>query len=192
MKILINALGAEMGGAMRHLTNFLPELGRATPDFEFVVLMRSKTPNIRVDSNVHLEKIRDSKASKWSARLVYDIVTLPHRLKNENFAATVSLLNFGPIWSHVPHILFQRNSLYYCDYFLEQMYGRLKLKTLMRRRLAVESMKRADLIVTPSHSMKEMILRTCPNVYERRFAVLKHGFNPSTMQSPLDQRISEI
>lgn len=38
MKILIHALGATMGGAMRHLSGFLPELGRQDQSNEYVVM----------------------------------------------------------------------------------------------------------------------------------------------------------
>src|SRR5262249_27503373 len=57
----------------------------------------------------------------------------------------------------------------------------LRVETALRRRLAVASMMRADLIVTPSQTMAEMIREICPETRSRSFRTLYHGFdvNPS-------------
>lgn len=176
-KVLIHALGADMGGGVRHLTNFLPQLGMHDKSREYVVLVRKSFPLIETMENIRLERIHDRKCSTWLNRIARDVFNLPARLRREKFSAVVSLTNFGPIWSPIPHIIFQRNPLYYCHYFLESVHGHLKLETLLRRRLAVESMKRADLIVTPSHTMTNMIREMCPAVRGRTFKTLYHGFD---------------
>ena len=56
---LIHALGANMGGAMRHLTNFLPELGRQDATRESVVLAREPVPSLDVAANIRLERVPD-------------------------------------------------------------------------------------------------------------------------------------
>lgn len=177
MKILVHALGANMGGAMRHLTSFLPELGARDPNREYVVLVRESFPNLEVAKNIRLERVSDRASSGWVNRIIGDVFELPQRLRKERFSAVVSLTNFGPIWSPVPHIYFQRNALYYCPYYLESVYGRAKAETLLRRRLAVASMMRAELIVTPSHTMADMIKEVCPETRSRNFGVLYHGFD---------------
>src|SRR5262249_12854860 len=166
-KILIHALGANMGGAMRHLTNFLPELGRWDAKREYVVLVRESFPALHVMNNIRLERVPDKACSSWVKRLASDVFALPLRLKREKFSAVVSLTNIGPIWSPVPHILFQRNALFYCPYYLQSIGGRLKIETALRRRLAVASMMRAALIVTPSYAMGAMIREACPQTRSR-------------------------
>ncbi len=188
MKVLINALGATMGGAMRHLTNFLPELSRQDSVGEYIVLVRESFPTMQLPDNLRLERLSDDQASGWIKRIVGDVLVLPVRLKRDKFNAIVSLTNFGPIWSPVPHILFQRNSLYYCKYYLSRIKGKEKAETLLRRRLVVESMKRADLIVTPSDAMTEMIRETCPEVRNRKFRTLYHGFEKKSLSEPLDNK----
>jgi len=185
MTILIHALGANMGGAMRHLTNFLPELGRQDSIRDYIVLVRESFPELVLPENIRLERIPDDKAAGWIGRIIYDCIALPRRLKLEKLSAIVSLTNFGPIWSSVPHIFFQRNPVYYCSYYLNNIRGREKIETLLRRRLAVESMKRADVVVTPSNAMAEMIKETCPEVKDRRFYTLYHGFSKETLSEPL-------
>ena len=192
MKILIHALGANMGGTMRHLTNFLPELGRQDTIREYVVLVRESFPPLNVAPNIHLERVPDQACSSWVARIVSDVFGLPRRLRREHFSAIVSLANFGPIWSPVPHILFQRNSVYFCPYYLQRISGRLRLETVLRRRLAVESMKRADLIVTPSRSMSDMIREACPQIRNRRFHTLYHGFSREALVEPLAEKFVHL
>jgi glycosyltransferase involved in cell wall biosynthesis len=191
VKVLINALGADMGGAVRHLTGFLPKIGQAAPQFDYVVLVRATVPDIPVAENVQLERIADLEAANWFRRLAADTVLVPRRLKRGGFAAIVSLLNFGPVWSPVPHILFQRNSLYYCRHYLQGVQGLNKIEVLMRRRLALASMMRADLIVTPSNAMAKMIQETCPETLMRPFAILRHGYEPASMGIPLEDRLRQ-
>lgn len=191
MKILINALGANMGGAIRHLTNFLPQLGKVDSEREYVILVRDTIPEITVAKNLHIERLPDAQAGNWRKRLFGDVISLPMRLKKEGFSATVSLLNVGPIWSPVPHILFQRNALYFCDYFLEHISGRRKIETLLRRKLAIASMKRADVIVTPSNAMADMIRHSTGKLGDKNFLTLYHGFDVNTLNQRIDKAIVE-
>jgi glycosyltransferase involved in cell wall biosynthesis len=184
--VLIHALGTSMGGAMRHLTNFLPRLGRWDMSRTYVVLVRASFPALDVAENIRLERVPDKACSSWGQRIASDVLALPCRLKREKFSAAVSLTNFGPIWAPVPHILFQRNSTYFCPYYLESISGRLRLEIATRRWLAVASMLRADLIVTPSQAMREMIQEVCPKTQSRNFVTLYHGFDHHSFEKALD------
>src|SRR5215472_13846071 len=181
-----------MGVGVRHLTNFLPELGREDPRRDYLILVRESFPTVNIAKNVTLERICDEECSAWISRLTKDVFELPGRLKREKFSAVVSLTNFGPIYSPVPHIVFQRNPLYYCRYYLTNIQKGRKLETLMRRRLATESMKRANLIVTPSHAMSGMIRKACPVVRDRPFRTLYHGFAEESSVDPLDMEVDRI
>ena len=186
MKILINAQGANVGGALRHLTHFLPELGRHDIKREYVVLVSGGFPLPKASNNIRLERMPYRACSSWARRIFRELILIPKRLREERFSALVSLTNFGPISCPVPHIIFQRNSLYYCRYYLKKIRKGAKLETLLRRRLAVETMKRADLIVTPTHAMKCMIQDACPAVRDRPFYTLYHGFDRESLAEPLD------
>lgn len=192
MKILIHALGANMGGAMRHLTNFLPELGAYDKSSEYVVLVRESFPEIKLTGNIRLERVPDGDSSSWLKRIISDVFKLPRRLKREDFSAVISLTNFGPIWSPVPHVFFQRNALYYCPYYLNKIFGRLKIETLLRRWLAIFSMMKADLVVTPSNAMGEMIRQNCPQTINCKFHTLYHGFDSDGSSEPLDQKFLQL
>lgn len=192
MKILIHALGANMGGAMRHLTNFIPELGRQDKENEYVFLVRKSFPEIQSSQNIKIELTADSRASSPFARLIDDVWYLPKKIKEESFDIVVSLTNFGPVWCSVPHIFFQRNPLYYCGYYLSQIKGKQKAEIYLRRSLAVASMKRAALVVTPSDAMREMIRETCPEVKNIKFKTLYHGFEKSSLSYALDAKYLKL
>lgn len=192
MKVLIHALGASMGGAMRHLTNFLPQLAEQDSEREYIALVRESFPDLEATRNLQIERIPDEYASSWFRRTYGDIISLPRRIKLDNIDVLVSLTNFGPIWSPVPHILFQRNPLYYCGRYLSKIRGKEKLEVVVRRFLVVESMKRAALIVTPSNAMGEMIKRTCPQVEKRTFRTIYHGFARESLQEPLNSEFSDL
>jgi glycosyltransferase involved in cell wall biosynthesis len=192
LKILIHALGANMGGAMRHLSNFLPELGRVDRTNEYSVLIRESIPLPRISENIKILARKDSKAESWWTRLGHDVFFLPEKLKREGYSCLVSLLNFGPIWTSVPHIFYQRNAIYYCPYYFEKVNGRLKIEAYMRRRLALASMMRADLIVTPSRAMADMIRDMCPETRSRSFKVLHHGFTKDSPGDSLDTKFEKL
>lgn len=189
MKIMIHALGADMGGAVRHLANLLPELGKVDPNNEYVILIRKSLPEIKVAENIRFRRVQDKMGSSWKSRTIGDLVQLPMSLKKEGFNALVSLMNFGPIWTPVPHILFQCSSLFYCKYYLNDIRGKLKFEIHMRRRWVVESMKRADVIVTPTHAMGEMIKETCPVVKNKNFKTIYHGFSLQSLNSTPDENL---
>src|SRR5215831_18308138 len=191
MKVLIHALGAHVGGGMRHLSNLLPHLGAADPSTEYVILLRDGFGPMDLPGNVRLEHFSFRNASGWAARLFNDIVRLPKRLKTEGFSVVVSLTNAGPIWSPVPHVLFQRNALYYWPDYASRIRWKERMEVALRRQLAMASMMRSALVVTPSIAMSNMIREVCPAVAERvNIRVLYHGFEPDGFQQPMGDRFA--
>lgn len=190
LKILIHALGANMGGAMRHLTNFLPALAKFDSTNEYDVLVREGIPDIALAGNVRL--VRMGGRQGIASRLLFDNFSLNRLVKQRKYDALVSLLNFGPVKSRVPHIFFQRNSLYYCPYYFDSARGRAKWETLLRRRLAVVTMKNAAAVVTPSNAMAEMIKASCPQAKDKRFITLYHGFSRESLGAQLEQRFTKL
>jgi glycosyltransferase involved in cell wall biosynthesis len=136
--------------------------------------------------------MKDKKGGSWWARVGHDVFFLPGNLKREGYSCLVSLMNFGPIWISIPHIFFQTNAIYYCPYYLERVDKRLKLEAYFRRKLAIASMKRADLIVTPSQAMADMIRDMCPETASRSFKVLYHGFSRDSLHGSLDTKFEKM
>lgn len=181
-----------MGGALRHLTSFLPELAKCDGRRQYVVLVRQSFPKLSVPGNIAVERIPDAQAGGWLSRTWFDVAAFPGMLRKKNFDAVVSLTNFGPVWSPVPHVFFQRNPVYYSPYYLDRVHGRVKAETVLRRRLALASMKRARLIVTPSNAMAQMIRDMCPETECLPFYTLYHGFSNDAMREPLDPSFQRL
>ena len=53
-------------------------------------------------------------------------------------------------------------------------------------------MLRADLIVTPSQAMREMIQEACPEIRSRKFVTLYHGFDHRSFEKTLDPRYRSL
>lgn len=53
-------------------------------------------------------------------------------------------------------------------------------------------MKRADLIVTPTNAMAEMIKEICPTIKNRPFCTLYHGFAKDSLQEPLNEKFLRL
>lgn len=191
-KILINAVGALMGGSRRHLTGFLPALSQAAGGREYTVLVRPGMLQGQSWPGVRIEVLPEKMDLNAASRLAFESVSLPMKLKRERFDAIVSLTNTGPVFAGVPHVLFQRNSLYFCDAYMSNARGRRLMEARLRRSLAVATMKRASVVVTPSQAMADMITQSCPRLRDKSFAVLHHGYEQQTMTQPLSAGIAEI
>ena len=174
---------------MRHLTNFLPALGKIDPNNQYVVLIRQSLPQIESPENIVFKRVPDNKASGLKSRIVGDLIQIPLNLKKDGIGLIVSLMNFGPIISSIPHVLFQANPTYFCNYLLNILMGKKKVEVYFRRLWTVESMKRADLIITPSDAMTEMIKQKCPSVRKRNFKTLYHGINHQASSSAPDEEL---
>ncbi len=177
MKVLIHALGATMGGGLRHLSEFLPELARLGGANEYVVLVRASVKLDDAGGRVTLRRLPDRNASSGLQRLWKDVVALPKVLSSEHFSVAVSLTNFGPIRSPIPHAVFQRNALYFDASYGSRCGIQSAFAMWLRKRWLVESMKRADVIVTPTNAMAEMIRQSVPSLTARRYCTMYHGFN---------------
>ena len=182
-KVLIHALGAEMGGAMRHLSNFLPELGKQDLNNSYVVLTKKSFPKMELPDNIRIDRSLNFDGGSWFRRLYLDNIAVSRRIRRQQFDLFVTLTNFGPIKVPCPHILFQRNSLYFCNYYLNRIKGKLKAEIFLRRRLAVAAIMHADLIITPSYAMADMIRKTSSKTGCKEFRTLYHGFSEENLKS---------
>lgn len=178
-----------MGGSERHLTNFLPELDRIADRFQITLQVRESFAVPHCD-NIRVQRVPDVTAGQALRRLLYDVMHIPRILRDERYDVVVSLTNFGPIWSPIPHILFQRNPIYYCPLYQSKVRGLERAEVMMRRKLAIETMKRAAIVVTPSNAMSEMIKRACGGVDGTRFETLYHGFSADTLSAEGDREIA--
>lgn len=184
MRVLIHALGATIGGASRHLRSLAPALDRLETGHEYFVLAR---PSLELSSvgSVIVCGVQASEATSWVRRLAFDLHRVNRIAAQLRADVIVSLTNFGPLATEIPHVLFQRNALYYGDWIGRHAPLATRLAVGVRRRLAYEGMKRARLVVTPSHAMAAMIRRTYPALPASRMRTLYHACDFGGAVEPL-------
>lgn len=191
MKILVHALGASMGGGIRHLENLVEALGRTSYGVEFRILVPDDFRVGATPERIHLETV----SGRWAGfvgRLWFDLIRVPRMAKRGGCDAVVSLLNFGPIWCPVPYVVFQRNALYFSPRGGEGLGFMRRLGLRCRRWLTVLEMRRAAFIVTPSAAMRDMILKDVPGLDPRRFRTLYHASGDYRPTEPLSREIAEL
>lgn len=179
MRILMNALGATMGGALRHLTNLLPALSEAPGGHSYEVLVRESVPVAANSERIRLVRWKDDHAQSALHRGFADLISSGMRARK--YDVLVSLMNFGPVFCPIPHILFQCNALYYSRRYRASLHRRARVELALRRRWAIEAMRFAETVVTPSRAMAELIFEDCPGLMRSKFRTLYHGFEKTTL-----------
>jgi len=183
VRILVNAASARMGGSATHLPNFLETAGRRYPSDTFVACVNVRWPAPDLPANVRL--VRTGELRGRLAHAAWDQWGVSRVAAREHVDVLVSLLNFGPVRPPVPHVLFQRNPTYFCEYYLRSLTRRQALEVAAVRGLAHAAMRGARRIVTPSAAMRDMIRTFYPDLPEERFRVVPHGFGLDVFRTAL-------
>src|SRR2546428_9721478 len=127
-----------MGGARRHLDGFLKVLANEGRRHEFSVFINDSIPLDSVSPNVRLYRVSVGSSSLrlflWQ-QFVLDRWCLQNRID-----VLVCLLNFGPLRPRVKQILFQRNPIYFCDYYLSKAGAVVSLDAILLSSIAYRAM----------------------------------------------------
>lgn len=174
MRVLVNAASARMGGAATHLPPFLRGIARLRPQDTFIAYVGAQWSIPDLPANVRLARVAVPPGALSVLR--WHLQDVPRIVRRERPDVLVSLLNFGPLRAPVPHILFERNPLYFCRYHLARLRGAAALRRAAERRLLGATMAAADRVVTPTAAMREMIRAFHPGIPEEKFRVVPHGF----------------
>ena len=188
MRIVLNAVAARMGGSTTHLPNFLRTAGRRYPDDLFIACVNRSWRPPALPENVRLVRTNDLRGR--IAHAAWDQWGVSRIAVRERADVLVSLLNFGPVWSRIPHVVFERNPVYFCGYYLRGLRGRRALEVAATRALAHAVMRGARRVVTPSAAMRDMIRAFYPDLPPGRFRVVPHGFGLESFRTgaPLPER----
>jgi len=174
MKILLHGLAMrKRGGGSRHLEGLIESLGQLDRENEYLVCLNSQFEFASPYPNITVLPVRVKSA--WH-RLWWDQASLPRLARAWRADVVVALFIFGMYTSAAPQIALQRNSQFYCPFFLDRLRGRAAVSLAARRWMAYLTMRASRLIVTPSQSMCDMIRRFHPDLPQERFRVLPHGF----------------
>ena len=180
-KILIHALSLrEHGGTARHLRSFLPSLSAYSPSVQYVLCVNADFAVPGEYSNIRILRIpiRADMRRVW-----WDQVMLPKVARLELVDAIWCLLGFGSMRPSVPQITFQRAPTYYCRWHLQTLKGRERFETLVRRWLQLKAMQASRCIVTPTNSMRDMILSIYPKLPSEKFKTIPHAFDSQGLEA---------
>jgi len=190
LRVLINALGVDTGGAANHLNHFIPAIEKSSTQNLYWILCREKFYNQQLASKkIQFIKRSTRSAQSFLSRLYLDNFSTINLIKQNKIDILVSLTNFGPISAPIPHICFQRNSLYFSSWYQQNAPLPQKIENTLRSFLTKKIMQNSNLVVTPSKSMALMIQETFPNLKANDFRTLYHGFNVKEESLPLEKEI---
>ena len=174
MRVLIHAVSAhDMGGAARHLWGFLPALGRAGQDHEYLLYVNERLPLEPLPLNFHLRRLPVQSAKQ---RLWWDQVTLPRLAVNEHADVVLAILSFGSARPACPQIAFLRNPIH-CRYYTMGLSAKGRLDVALRRHFLYLTLRASRLIVAPSAAIRDVVRKAHPNLPIERFRVLPHAFD---------------
>lgn len=164
-----------MGGAATHLPAFLRTVAARYPEDSFVACVNAEARLPPLPPNVSLVVAGDLRSRVTHAAWdLWGVARLASRVRAD---AVISLLNFGPVRSPVPHIVFQRNPTYFCRDFLRTLDTARHVEVAAVRGLAYAVMRASSRVVTPSAAMREMIRAFYPDLPPEKFRVIPHGFD---------------
>lgn len=155
LRLHVNAVGAVMGGAARHLSPFLDALHQCRPDWSICVWVTSGHEPAGVPDAV---AVRALPLRGIGRRLWWESVALPRALRQSGADALLNLTNSGPLHSPVPSILYQRNALWFDRSWAKGFRGRARVGAAARRQLAYLQMRGSVETIVPSAAMAGFLL----------------------------------
>ncbi|WP_208027749.1 glycosyltransferase family 4 protein [Rhabdothermincola sediminis] len=178
LEVHVNAVGAVMGGAARHLGPFLTALAERRPRWELVAWVSQDIDELIVPSGVQVRTVPRVGPAR---RVWWESVTLPRVLRAEGADVLVNLTNSGPLRRSVPSVLYQRNPIWFDPTWVRRHGpGRFRFEAALRRWLAYAQMRVACAVVVPSRAMATYLgswRGMTPEVRSRLVAV-PHAVDP--------------
>ena len=175
----MHALSAEKFGTSVYLENVLSILSnkRFANNVYYVYVPEN---NVGKFSNMpkHI-KILTSKFASQSTihRLLWDEIVFRRIASKSNVDVIWCTADFSILFSPCPQIVNLRNAVYFDKIYMETAGLKLRLITWLRRQMSFLSILAADIVLTPSQAMQDIIRRF--HKFERvSFQVVHHGFNP--------------
>lgn len=151
LNVHVNAVGAVMGGAARHLGPFLTALRAQRPRWSLTVWVTEGVGRSGLPEGVEVRQVAQLNPLR---RLWWESVSLRRVLETGRADVLVNLTNSGPLCSPVPSVLYQRNPIWFDPAWVRRHGpGRFRAEAFLRRSLAYAQMARACAVIVPSRAM---------------------------------------
>lgn len=160
MKLLINAISAKRGGILTYTGNLLQSLQKRQIETVAVV-----SPEFHVPEGV--DAIRVPVADYHPLRrLLWEQLVWPRIVRRVKPDVLFSSANFGLLASPVPQLLLIREGGLFDPVYLSNVAPSQGLRAALlrraRRALMLASVRQANIVMTPSEAMKNLLLLWCP------------------------------
>lgn len=156
MKVLVNSISAKKGGIITYTRNLMRSLVKRNVDVTFAL---SETAPLEADAPVisfSVDRISPIRRAIWEQTKWRQIV---RRHKPD---ILYSSANFGVLAPPVPQVLLVREGGQFDPYYLTTVAPRLGVGSIFqriaRRKLIIASARSSQLVITPTETMKDLLL----------------------------------
>lgn len=174
MKLLVNAISAKQGGIVTYTRNMIRWMAEHGIDATFAVPHSFEASG----SNIIRESAGDYSAIR---RVVWEQSVWPRIVAKHKPNILFSSANFGLLRSPVPQVLLLREGGLFDDDYLANFAPEQGVRTaalrFCRRQLMLASAAWSDAVVTPSKTMRDLILTWRPRLKEK-ISVCSYGTRP--------------
>ncbi len=175
MKILINAISARTGGIVTYTNNLARSLAERNVDATFAVSRKfSISPDIQAIKF-------PADAMSPIQRTIWEQTIWRHVVSAHKPDILFSSANFGLLATSTPQILLVREGGLFDPYYLTNIAPNLKTSAifsrLARRNLIIASARASKIILTPSETMKNLLLYWAEDLADRIY-VNQYGTIP--------------
>lgn len=159
-RILVHALGATAGGGLTYLANLLAQIRRRGSSHDWLILA-PQHQNTATDPPPHLRFLGPDGAATGVRRILFDQIELAKLIRSHKVDLVLATGNFGMIRPSVPQVLLSRNALYFSHDHIQELRRRRDLRnilsTVVRRQLAIKSIRASTANVTPTQAFAKEI-----------------------------------
>lgn len=194
MTIVVNTISARTGGIVTHTQNLVERFAERDIDATFYVpadfadLFRAR----------RTVAIRPMMAGRLGAarRFLWEQISWREEVRRSRADAVFAAANFGLLWPRVPQLLLIREGGLFNPLYIRHVLPRLglrrQLETILRRRLMLLSASSSAVVMFPSETVRDWVLRYLPGLESR--TLVNHygpGLKPlMTRDEPLPWRSS--
>lgn len=173
MKLLVNAVGAAMGGAARHLPLFVDALAATEPTWDLSVCVSPGQERLVPACN----SVRALPVGVRSGpeRLRWEARGLSRVVRRVGAACVLNVTNHGSLVRCGPSVLYQRNALYFDPSWVRRLGPRGRLAAMARREVAYREMAKADVVITPTQAMADFLQSWSRAPRNMRHVVVPHA-----------------
>lgn len=172
MRLLINAVGARIGGAARHLPAFLRTLRSVEASWDLHLAL--SVGEARLVDGIDLDSTLEVPLNVVHGRPMWDLSRLCKYASTLDADCILNLTNHGPLGQCRPSIVYQRNPIYFDPDWVRTLPWKTRQEAAGRRLLAFRQMAKADAVVAPSHAMVRF-LKAWRFAPDSDYAVIPHA-----------------